>query len=169
MKFNLKILVVLIFGVIVQFNGNIAQASLSTPEQIYNSLGGELNLTLMTRSGPILGTAVTQKSNPTGFPNFCRRTSAVVPNPVYSYQCFYKTLTGAAAQTAFYSSNVTEFWGIFRSVVNGGVLVGSSWSEKYIASDTLCVKTAPVVPNPVLTFTCYDTHGGIGGGVSGGN
>jgi hypothetical protein len=59
----------------------------NSAEAIYNALAGEENLlSFSTNSGDqLIGSSTTQKSDGD---IFCRKTGAVVPNPVYSYSCY---------------------------------------------------------------------------------
>ena len=170
MKSNKKLLLTLLLGSLASA-ASIAQAARLSAEEIYNNLSVELTVELRTEGGPLLGTSARQKNNPSGRPSFCRRTNPVVPNPVYSYACFYPTRTGAEAEALYSGSNAPELAATFRSAASGEIVVGSSWKEKNLGSAeaAICVKTEPVVPNPAATYTCYSTSGGIGGAVSGGN
>lgn len=171
MKFNKKHLLVSTLG-LLQMVASLAQASGPTAKEIYNGLSGEPSLVEFSSGGGVLvGASVSQKDNPAGRPSFCRSTHPVVPHPTYSYECFYSTRTGSEAEALYAGSNARELGALFRSASNGSILVGRDWKEKYLGSAeaTICVKTAPVVPHPVATYTCYSNMGGIGGAVSGGN
>lgn len=59
--------------------------------------------------------------------------------------------------------------------LNDAPLVGGRWMERPVEAprvflgELLCVKTEPVVPNPIASYTCYTSLPPIGGGVSVGN
>lgn len=161
MKLNKKLFLILALGSLPA-SAFAAQANEPTAEEIYNNLKDEFIVEFTATSNPILGTQVMQKNNPTGSPSFCRRTNQDVPFPIYSYECFYQTMTGKDAEALYSGSAALELEAAFRSTTGGWVQVGGTWKEKNIGSSdaTICVKTELSVPFPVPAYTCYANSDG---------
>ena len=100
---------------------------------------------------PYIGSATTQRSqnNPAVF---CRKTGAVVPNPVYKYECWEYIGSDSTAEKAFISLSASSHY-----YANAIGIYGSG-TEETVNSDgsELCQKITPVVPNPVSSYQCFE-------------
>ena len=92
----------------------------------------------------MIGSSITQRQNST---EFCRKTGAVVPNPVYTYTCWQYVSTGAQAQYTFNSISVGNQYQI--SIFTGSAIVES------ISGNTLCQQDTAVSPGATPSFYCY--------------
>lgn len=145
----------------IAFSGQ-AEASLMqnellgpNPEQIYSALDvreWRLSFRDPDTGVPRVGTTVLEKEVG-GL--LCRETSAVVPEPVPRYQCFVQlTLSDSQAMTLFSLLNTRALDVGYFEAVSGMPRVGVTIMEKS-TDDLICQSVAPVIPEPVPTYTCY--------------
>lgn len=113
----------------------------------------ELSLQFFGSGGePLVGVSTFEKSI-TGL--VCRKTQAVVPNPVPEFNCFVKMRVTSAQYKALYLGLKTSEMRVdFSDAKTGAPLLGSTTKEKS-ASDYFCQKHTPVVPNPVSSYDCW--------------
>jgi hypothetical protein len=81
---------------------------------------------------------------------FCRKSAAVVPNPVYSYACWEHSSYGAAAQSLYASLAAYRHYGLSIGMIGGAI-------EEAVASDEslICQKVTPTVPQATSTYDCF--------------
>ncbi len=125
------------------------------PEQIYTALDvleWRLSFRDPDTGVPRVGTTVLEKEVG-GL--LCRKTSAVVPEPVPRYQCFVQlTLSDSQAMMLFQLLNVRELEVGYLDAVSGMPRVGVTVMEKS-TDDLICQSVAPVIPEPEPMYTCY--------------
>ena len=125
------------------------------PEQIYSALGvreWRLSFRDPDTGVPRVGATVLEKEVG-GL--LCRKTSAVVPEPVPRYQCFSQlTLSDGQAMTLFQLLNARALDVGYLDVVSVFPRVGVTVMEK-TTDDLICQSMAPVILNPVPSYTCY--------------
>ncbi len=142
-------------------------------ETLYKSMSTKpLAVEFSVDGYPAEGVSVLQKdAYGGGEPSFCRESTVIYPNAKPTYKCFYLIADGEKAEETFKNSVSSEQNVTFSDPETGSILVGSSWHEKQIRDGfaDLCVATAPVIPHPRKTYTCYSTEMPDGGGVSGSN
>lgn len=125
----------------------ISAASSFNAQAKYNSMPG----TEMSVSNGMVGGQILQKQESN---LFCRKTGAVVPNPVYSYTCYQQSSTGNQAYQLYNSFIQTQSSLNFYS--NGSPLAGSSTQEtRSNDSSIICQKITVVYPNSFPSYTCY--------------
>lgn len=126
----------------------ISAASAFNAQAKYNSMPG----TEMSVSNGMVGGQILQKQESN---LFCRKTGAVVPNPVYSYTCYQQSSTGSQANQIYNSFIQTQASLTFYS--NGGALIGSSTQETRSNDlSIICQKITVVYPNATPSYTCYN-------------
>lgn len=126
--------------------GFASTAHAADAQRTFDSIPGEaMNVQRATLSGePVVGVAVFEKRQ--GDTLICQKSGPVVPDPVYTYSCYRRTLTGARAM-ANYNRLRNEL-----SLDFG--LDGVTTREK-TAANGFCRKTAPVIPSPRWSYACY--------------
>jgi hypothetical protein len=96
---------------------------------------------------PLVGSSTYQKSI-SGL--ICRKTLAVIPNAVPSYNCWVKTHHTAAQSGALYNGlNVSALRVDFGIPITGSTLLEKDSAEYF------CQKQTPVVPQPVSSYSCW--------------
>jgi hypothetical protein len=81
---------------------------------------------------------------------FCRKSSATVPNPTYSYRCWALTSSGASAESTYNQLKAFRHRGVFFGMFGSGIMEASSVDESII-----CSESTPTVPNAIASYACY--------------
>jgi hypothetical protein len=113
----------------------------------------ESSLSFSDASGGIILGVSTYEKSIDGL--LCRKTQAVVPNPVPSYNCWVRmNYTAAQFKSLYLGLKTTEYRVAVSDAKTGLPLVGSSLAEKS-GQGYFCQKRSAVVPNPVPSYTCW--------------
>ncbi len=113
-------------------------------EALYNSLtGSESPVEISGR----YGASIVQRTQDT---TLCRKSGAVVPNPVYRYECWQTSSTEAQAESTFNSIPNQEY-GVFLTKFIGGGTVEKINSDRSL----LCQEHRVSSPGAESSYECY--------------
>lgn len=97
----------------------------------------------------IYGGSTEQKNSQSGF---CRKSGAVVPNPVYSYECWQIVLMGQQAQNQFNSLGSSKS---IRLVNESGATVSRFDEVINSGQSTICQK---IYVNTGFSYYCFNKN-----------
>lgn len=150
-----------LFGLTLLVSGLAASATqcidatptpVSVWETIYKDLSSEeLGVNRSDLSGNLI-VGVRMQEKQVGGNVICQKTSALVPNPVFSYKCFITFNSNVTDQTRYESLNSGETLLTFSR--GGSPVVGASTVEKS-EGKFLCRKVTTISPDASAKYTCY--------------
>jgi hypothetical protein len=122
----------------------------ATAKQIYNTLETEeLSVTVSDISGNMLvGGSLMEKEDGTAI---CQKRGAVVPNPIYSYECFI-LIDNIDSEKMYQSLTAKEMYLSFS--LQGSPLLGVDTKEKSVGN-LMCRAYSFVYHGASPSYSCY--------------